>query len=90
MAWNDALTLNRVWDQQADTPRIRKAFQIIAAEHKRWPLPKTLLEEMPPRAELPALPTKPSDPERAKRIIAELAKELGVNSTHRSTGDVDS
>lgn len=76
-AWVEALTTNKVWDEQLDAPRFRKAFTILAQTSTVWPNPKTFLEALPPREQL-ALTKQhiPADPARAEAAINEIAKLL--------------
>lgn len=54
--WIEAITnLNRVWIEERDTDRIRKAFRTLAATMDRWPAPKHFLEALPPTNENPTL-----------------------------------
>ena len=39
------------WHEQADAPRLRKAFASIAETCKRWPSPAVFLEHLPKRDE---------------------------------------
>lgn len=77
-AWVDAVTLNRHWDEGQDAPRFRKAFATLGQNRSSWPAPRDFLEAMPPRAELKALPAKPSDPARAQACIDEIASLFRV------------
>lgn len=78
MAWGEALTLGKVWDQQLDAPRFRRAFVALAATRKTWPSPSDFMDNLPPRQQL-ALTKQhiPANPEHAKRKIAEIARSLG-------------
>lgn len=75
-AWVDAVTMNRQWDECQDAPRFRKAFATLGQTRSSWPAPRDFLEALPPRAELKALPAKPSDPARAQACIDEIARLL--------------
>lgn len=50
--WLEALTEGRKWDQELDTPRFRRAFQVLCRDRASWPPPHALLEAMPPREQL--------------------------------------
>lgn len=76
MAWVTALSHNRVWDQGLDAPRFRAAFLTMMGTRTSWPAPKDILEAMPPRPEMKALPAKAPDPEKARRMIEQLAREM--------------
>lgn len=73
LAWLTALTHNRVWDQDRDTPRIRESFRTMMATRETWPLPKDLVDQMPAPIQHVAIPAKPSDPARAQACIDEIA-----------------
>lgn len=75
-AWLEALTTNRHWEQERDTPRIRQAFVTLAQTRRTWPAPADFTEALPRFEPLRALPRNVTDPERAKRIVDALAKEL--------------
>lgn len=79
--WVEALTDDRVWDQQLDGPRFRKAFVKLSQTRRQWPAPADFLEAMPPREQLALtkqpIPADPDSPEMKKRF-AELARVLGM------------
>lgn len=77
MAWHEAVTTGRVWDQQRDTPRIRAAFVSMANTRESWPAPRHFLDALP-RIEQAALgyDVKPADPRRAMAAIAEARAML--------------
>jgi len=77
MAWTQALTLGKEWDEALDAPRFRKAFIALAATRKTWPAPADFLENLPRREQLALKKQyiKP-DPEKVQRMIARLAREL--------------
>jgi hypothetical protein len=77
MMWVESLSDGRVWDQQLDAPRFRKAFVILARTRTSWPAPVHFLEAIPPREQL-ALTKQPipADPERAAAAIAEVERML--------------
>ncbi len=76
-AWYDAWTLGKVWDETLDAPRFRKAFiRFSTLPNVAWPLPGDILLLLPPREELKALPVVASDPDRAQRIMDEIARSL--------------
>lgn len=79
MGWHRAVTDDRVWDQQLDTPRFRKAFTNLIKNRRQWPSPADFMEAMPPREQL-ALTKQPikADPDRAARAAVELAGVIGV------------
>lgn len=54
--WLLALWKRQRWSEEQDAERIRSAFASLFANCERWPAPATLLQEMQPRFEKPALP----------------------------------
>lgn len=77
MAWAEAITAGRLWDQDRDTPRIREAFVTLARTRRQWPAPADFLDAVPRiHAELKALPRVASDPARMAAAIAEARKVL--------------
>lgn len=75
-AWLEALTANRDWVEERDTPRVRQAFVTLAQTMRTWPVPADFTDALPKFAPLRALPAKPTDPDKARRIVEDLAKEL--------------
>lgn len=59
-----------------DGPRFHAAFLTLMAECEQWPTPKLFVQSMPPRPEMKALPAKATDPEKARRMIEQLAREM--------------
>lgn len=77
MAWHEAITAGRQWDQTRDTQRIREAFVTLARIRRQWPAPADFLEAMPRvRVELKALPRVTPDPARAVAAIEEARRVL--------------
>jgi hypothetical protein len=74
----EAITEGRIFDQELDAPRFKRAFAILCRDCRQWPLPSSLLEAMPPREQL-AITKQPikANPERAERAAQELASLLG-------------
>jgi hypothetical protein len=82
-AWTEALSFGRMWDEERDTPRIRAAFATLARVSRHWPAPADFLAAMPAvDTTFKALPSRASDPERAKRAIAEVASLLARGGGH--------
>lgn len=77
--WLETVTHNRVWDQELDAPRFRRAFASLCQQRTSWPPPSALLEAMPPRDQL-ALAKQPIKASQAAvdKACAELAKVLGT------------
>jgi hypothetical protein len=75
-AWLEALTHNRVWDEQRDVPRIRESFKRLARTLERWPAPVKLTENLPDVETKLALPAKVVSDEVAKANIAECMRLL--------------
>lgn len=80
MAWADAMMVTGIaWDEAKDAPRIRMAFRLLSARMDRWPAPRHLLEALPVRPEprkLPAPPPTEADRERARAMLASIARKL--------------
>jgi hypothetical protein len=77
LAWAEAITAGRAWDQERDAPRIREAFVTLARTRRQWPAPADFLEAVPRvRVELKALPRSPSDPAKAAAAIEAARKAL--------------
>ena len=49
MAWHEAITHKRVWDESLDSPRFRQAFATLAKTRRTWPAPVDFLDVLPPR-----------------------------------------
>lgn len=85
--WVEALTDDRVWDQQLDGPRFRKAFVKLSQTRRQWPAPADFLEAMPPREQLALtkqpIPADPDSPEM-KKCFEELSKVLGMPSRKKA------
>lgn len=87
MAWQEVLTDGRAWDEARDRDRIRKAFVTLARTRRQWPAPVDFLEALPRYTpELRALPSRPADPEKAARAIAQISRELGMDRKTMAAG----
>ena len=71
-AWVEVITDNRVFEQELDTDRFRRAFVTLAGRD-RWPTPKDFLDALPEREQLQLAKTAiPAAPERAAAAIREI------------------
>lgn len=77
LAWREAITAGRDWDEQRDAPRIRQAFVTLATARETWPAPRHFLDALP-RIEQRALgyEVKPASPEQAQARLAEIRRVL--------------
>ena len=74
------------WREQADAPRIRRAFQVLFSGLRKWPSPAEFLVALPAAVPPPALPTpKQADEERA-RNRARIAALIDQIFNHHKTG----
>lgn len=76
--WLNALEDWIVWNEEQDTPRIQKAFKTLIRKSEKWPAPKHLIEALPERIHMPALPEPPLTAEERQRNKARLAKLLAT------------
>jgi hypothetical protein len=78
-AWLEAVTANRLWDQDRDTSRIRQAFVTLARTRRLWPAPVDFLEALPTiRQELLPPPRAKADPAKVAAIDADIRRVLGI------------
>ncbi len=88
-AWCEALESAGIdWQCDLDAPRLRAAFRLLMRTMDRWPAPKHLLEALPARPEplkLAAPPATEADRERARVMLAGIAKKLRMNHGHESS-----
>ena len=63
LVWIEAIGYERCFADE-DAPRFREAFVRLAARCKSWPSPVALLEVLPERPPLPALPVPEISPEQ--------------------------
>lgn len=75
--WINATTAGRSWDQSRDPPRIRAAFETLAATRETWPAPRHFLEALP-AVEQKAIgyEVKPLSPEAAEARLSEIRRLL--------------
>ena len=71
LVWMEAIGHNRCLTDE-DAPRFREAFVLLAARCKSWPSPAALLEVLPERPPLPALPEPEITPEQRAENLAFL------------------
>lgn len=74
MAWFEAISAGRDWQQERDTPRIRRAFVVLSTTRETWPAPRHFLDALP-RMEMRQLAEpdrKPASPEVVAKAMAEL------------------
>lgn len=71
-AWLEAIEGGRSWDEERDTPRIRRAFLTLAQTARRWPSVPEFLDALPKFEPPKALAATPADPARAQRMIAQV------------------
>jgi hypothetical protein len=80
--WVEVLTVDRIWAQARDQPRLEAAFAILGRTRERWPAPAHLLAALPrPDEKHQRRLDKPKqDPARARASIAEAEQLLrGIN-----------
>lgn len=79
--WVQALTKNRVWEQEPDAPRFREAFVILAQTRRQWPAPADFMEAIPPRTQLALtkqpITSAPDDP-KVKAMMQRIGNMLGM------------
>ena len=71
LVWMETIGHNRCLTDE-DAPRFREAFVLLAARCKSWPSPVALLEVLPERPPLPALPEPEISPEQRAENLAFL------------------
>ena len=76
MAWMEAITFNRGFVESSDRIRFKVAFTRLLDNRTTWPAPVDFLTALPAREEHKMISANPSDPEKAKACIAEIAKLL--------------
>jgi hypothetical protein len=80
LAWLEAITAGRVFDQDRDAPRFRAAFLALATRCRRWPVPADFLEALPsPQAARPTLRLiDEHSRQRGRAHLADIAKQLNI------------
>lgn len=78
MAWHEAITTGRKWDEARDAGRIRAAFVTMAQTRESWPQPRHFLDAIP-RMEQTAIgyEVKPATPEQAADALRKIRGLLG-------------
>lgn len=79
--WTEAICGDRVWDEQRDVPRFRRAFRTLMTTCDRWPGPKKFLEAMPSSVvPFRSGPRLEHEGTRKARMLsfAEVRKTLGI------------
>lgn len=81
LAWCDACLCWPIdWQAEADAPRLRQAFRLLAASVREWPAPVQLRELLPARAAPPQLPPPEVDPVRIAQVQALIREVLQEKS----------
>lgn len=82
LAWQEAITLGRDWQEERDVPRIRQAFSILARSRRQWPAVPDFLDALP-RIEAIAIPRQvfteaqlKANRERLGNLIKDMGKLL--------------
>jgi len=63
--WIDVLWDAKHWEEELDAQRITNAFRSLAIKADRWPLPRHLVDNLPPRLERKKLALTLSPEQRA-------------------------
>lgn len=88
-AWVDTLWAAPIgWDAEQDTRRLRTAFQRLAGQATRWPVPRQLLEAMPDRPQQPRL-GRPRMSEAQRRANRERLHQMMIDTGLISGGQHD-
>lgn len=79
MAWQEAVTDGRTWEQGRDAARIAQAFVTMGRTRRTWPAPADFLDALP-RVEQAAIAyeVKPASPEQAKAALAKIRAMLAT------------
>ncbi|WP_311515314.1 hypothetical protein [Oligella urethralis] len=85
--WIDALSNNRVWNEQRDTPRLQAAFRTLCQYSEAWPSIHEFLNALPAPEPLAALPEPKVSPEVALENIAKIKEMLTKKPIYRSVKD---
>ena len=78
--WCEALMAARIdWDRERDGQRLQQAWKSMLPTLERWPTPGEFMRHLParaPQAALPPPPTTAEDKERARAVLAGIARML--------------
>ena len=86
--WAETIAGSGVFDEALDAPRFHSAFMTLQRTMDRWPAPKHLLEALPARPEplkLAPPPATEADRERARVVLAGIAKKLRMPHSESSS-----
>lgn len=87
MAWRDAISEGREFDERLDANRFDGAFRILARTRRSWPAPIDFIDALPPRDQLAlARESRKADPGRAAAACAEIARELRMDGKTAAAG----
>ncbi len=87
MAWCEALTDSRCWDERLDAPRFRKAFVKRAQIRRVWPAPADFMDALPTREQLAITKQPiPASPARVNAAVAEVANLLHIDRKTAAAG----
>ena len=71
--WAEIIAVRRPdWDRDLDTRRLHEAFLRLEATCDRWPTPNQLMQHLPPRPQVQALPRSDISPSQRKRNKARI------------------
>ncbi|HEY4292081.1 hypothetical protein [Luteibacter sp.] len=82
-AWTEAICTDRVWDEQRDVHRFRKAFRTLMTTCDRWPTPKRFLDALPSSVvpfRAKAKLEHEGSREARVRSFADIRKTLGIRT----------
>lgn len=68
--WVETLWAKRRWHEDTDPQRLSIAFTALAGHARRWPAPADLLDHLPARPQLPALPAPAAQRTGQAHLIA--------------------
>ncbi|OPX57053.1 hypothetical protein SAMN02745127_02087 [Oceanospirillum multiglobuliferum] len=84
--WVDLLWNSRSWVESLDSKRLRVGFNQLLLSQRTWPKPADLIQSMPDRPPVMALPAPELTPEQKQKNlvrIAELIARLGQPSRRK-------